>query len=519
MQRKKITWQEPLKLAEKIAANYGDESWCFLYSGLSNEVKNSYSYIALFPQQKIVSDDFSDIQNSFTHLSSLAQSTEDLMSSSSKLTKSSSLSDLRMTDEKWFGYLSYELGQDFEKLPKTKKSFIDLPKIHLINFALVFEFDHAKKTLMAFFSDEKKLKQVMKWTPQQVRGDNSRADTSNSTTTHSLLDNKFRANTTNSITPHSLLDDESRVSTPSSVTPHSLLDDESRVSTPSSVTPHSLRGPLGSNFTDKSYLAAISDIKKLIVEGDFYQTNLTRKFFGEFTKKQNPQQAFELFAKLSKLSPANYSSFLKLDKNYIISASPELFFSIKNNKILSRPIKGTSARDADPKQDKKNKLFLKNSAKERAENLMIVDLVRNDLSRICKAGSVVVKKLFEINSYQNVHHMSSEIHGEILPNCTALQAISALFPAGSMTGSPKIKAMEVAAKKEKINRGIYSGAIGYLSGSETNLSVVIRTLILQENKFEFQTGGAITFDSDPKSELAEIFSKAKAIKNLLGVEL
>jgi para-aminobenzoate synthetase component 1 len=423
MKSKKINWQEPLELAEKIATNYIEESWCFLYSGLSDKVKNSNSYIALFPQEKIVTDNFSEAQNV-----------------------------LKNNEEKWFGYLSYELAQDFEKLPKSEKSFIDLPKIQLIKFAIILEFNHDKKILTAFFSDEKKYLELSKWTPQQVRGD------------------KFR-----------------------------------------------VRGPLESNFSDKSYITAINNIKKMIADGDFYQTNLTRKFFGKFTKKLDHQQNFQLFKKLTELSPANYSSFLKLGKNYIISASPELFFSIKNNKILSRPIKGTAPRSSDEKQDKENKLNLKNSTKERAENLMIVDLVRNDLARICKAGSVKVKKLFTINSYQNVHHMSSEIHGEILPNQTALKAISALFPPGSMTGAPKIKAMEIAAKKERINRGIYSGAIGYLSGSEANFSVVIRTLILQENKFEFQSGGAITFDSDAKSELQEIFSKAKAIKNLLGV--
>lgn len=206
---------------------------------------------------------------------------------------------------------------------------------------------------------------------------------------------------------------------------------------------------------------------------------------------------------------------MKLDENFIISSSPELFFNIKNNKITSIPIKGTAPRGSSAKQDQENKLALKNSPKERAENLMIVDLVRNDLARICKAGSVKVDNLFKITTYKNIHHMSSEISGRLDEKYSTIDALRALFPPGSMTGAPKIKAMEVAAKKEKINRGVYSGAIGFFDNQTANFSVVIRTLILQKRKFEFQSGGAITFDSDPKKELEEIYNKAKALLKIL----
>ncbi len=411
MPSKEINWFEPLTFAKKIADNYREKSWAFLYSGLNNEVKNSKSYIALFPKDELISDDFSKIKTS---------------------------------KEKWFGYLSYELGRQFEKLPKTKKSYINLPKIWLINYSLILEFDHDKKIITAIFSDNKKLDEILNY-----------KDLSNS----EIIEIK----------------------------------------------------KIKSNFSDKSYLKTITSIKKMIAKGDFYQTNLTRKFFGKFSKKHNQKTAFDLFFRLTKLSPANYSSFLKLDENYIISSSPELFLEIENKNILSRPIKGTAPRGSGFAEDERNKLILQNSAKERAENLMIVDLVRNDLSRICVAQSVLVQKLFDITSYKNIHHMSSEIYGVIDKKYNYLDAVKSCFPAGSMTGAPKIKAMEIAAKKEKINRGVYSGAIGYLSESKTNLSVVIRTLILQKDKFEFQVGGAITFDSEPLAELAEIFSKAKAI--------
>jgi len=415
-----LPWVDPLKLAEIISQNHKEDSWAFLYSGLSNEVKNSRSYIALFANQTICDNDFFAAQ---------------------KIIKNS--------DKKWFGYFSYEVAHDFEKLPKTKKSFINLPKIWLINFDLILEFNHHNKRLTAVYGDRNNLDKLRFWRLRKAKK-----------TTAKILN-------------------------------------------------------INSNFSDKSYLKTISDIKEMIALGDFYQTNLTRKFFGNIKINDN----FQLFKELTKLSPANYSSFLKLGKNSVISSSPELFLYSKNSKIISRPIKGTAPRGSNAKEDIQNKLFLKNSPKERAENLMIVDLVRNDLSRICKAGSVKVKKLFAINSYKNIHHLSSEIHGEIAPQFCAFDALQSCFAPGSMTGAPKIKAMEIAAKKEGLNRGIYSGTIGIFAKNEINSAVVIRTLILQEDKFEFQVGGAITFDSDEKMELKEIFNKAKGLMKLLGIRV
>ncbi len=150
---------------------------------------------------------------------------------------------------------------------------------------------------------------------------------------------------------------------------------------------------------------------------------------------------------------------------------------------------------------------------------MIVDLVRNDLSRHCLAGSVQVEKLFKISSYKTLHHLSSDICGIKKPNSNNIDIIKSCFPAGSMTGAPKIKAMEICSELEKQNRGVYSGAIGFVSNTECALSVVIRTLIVRENQFEFQVGGAITFDSDPQKEWQETINKAKGIAKTLGIKL
>lgn len=426
MLKKELKWQDPLNFAQKIADNYGDESWAFLYSGLSVDVGNSTSYIALFPKEEIIAEDFQD------------------------------LAVLNKSEKTWFGYLSYELGAGIANLQEAKESYINLPKTWLINFSLIFSFCHDSKKLSVVFDDHNHLEEVLQYCAKES------------------TNQKIKAKN------------------------------------------------LESNFSDQAYLNEICDIKKKIANGDFYQTNLTRKFFGKLEiEERNSASYFSIFADLCKISPANYSSFLSFKKNYIISSSPELFLSIdkegENRIVKSLPIKGTSPRSDDPEQDKKNKLDLQNSPKERAENLMIVDLVRNDLSRVCKAGSVEAKKLFEIISYKTIHHMMSQIEGEIDDNCSVMDVIQACFPAGSMTGAPKIKAMQVAAQKEKMQRGIYSGTIGMISPEKVNLSVVIRTLICVDDDFEFQMGGAITFDSDEEMELKEIFNKARGIMKLLGL--
>ncbi len=275
---------------------------------------------------------------------------------------------------------------------------------------------------------------------------------------------------------------------------------------------------LNSNFTSKEYLNAIEKIKNHIENGDFYQTNLTRKFYGKFNISKQ-YEFFEIFKNLIDSNPVNYSAFLKFGEKYIISASPELFLEVKENQAISRPIKGTSPRSKDKIKDEINKKYLQNSLKEKSENLMIVDLVRNDLSKICEINSVKVDKIFNIDSYKNLHHLSSEVSGKILENKDAVDVFNALFPAGSMTGAPKIKAVEIAANLEKFNRGVYSGAIGFFkSFDEAIFNVVIRTLICEKNHFEFQVGGAITFDSDSKKELEEIFVKAKSILKILNLK-
>ena len=419
----KIPWQNPLKIAQKISQNY-QENWVFLYSGLHKENAKSKSYIALFENQKYCGNDFNKLQ---------------------KIIENSD-------GEMWFGSLSYEVAHQFEDLPKSTESYIEIDNIFFSKFDLVLEFNHDNKQLTAIYKNKIFLEKLLKY--------------------------KF----INQIYQSPII---------------------KKVST---------------NFSDNSYKLAINAIKKMILAGDFFQANLTRKFYGNFQHQTSQNQNFKLFIELTKQSPANYSSFVRFNDNFLISSSPELFLRSARKNILSRPIKGTIKRGKNYQEDQENKKYLKDSLKEKAENLMIVDLVRNDLSRVCEPSSIKVKNLFNIATYKTIYHLSSEIHGKIAKQFSVFDAVRACFPAGSMTGAPKIKSMTVLSELEKINRGIYSGALGYLKNDEINLAVVIRTLIIKKDCFEFQVGGGITFDSDPDLELQETYSKASAIMKILKLK-
>ncbi len=265
-----------------------------------------------------------------------------------------------------------------------------------------------------------------------------------------------------------------------------------------------------SPMTKKEYLEKAAYVIDRIHAGDLYQANLTRKFTGEFAETPD---GFSLFRRLCEVSPAPYSAFLQLGDTAVISSSPERFLSIDTDgNITARPIKGTAARFADAAQDMASRAALAQSEKDRAENLMIVDLMRNDLSRTCVPGSVEVKDLFEVTTHATIHHMSSTISGKKSPEKITLDVIRECFPPGSMTGAPKIKAMNLCAELETYARGIYSGAIGWFGGDGScDLSVAIRTLVVKGDGFEFQVGGGIVADSTPEHEFFETMHKAKGM--------
>jgi para-aminobenzoate synthetase component 1 len=226
-----------------------------------------------------------------------------------------------------------------------------------------------------------------------------------------------------------------------------------------------------------------------------------------------------MFAKLNKVSPNPFASFFKLNDKYVMCASPERFLAKRGDKLMSQPIKGTIKRGETVAEDELNKQQLKNNTKELQENVMIVDLVRNDLTRSAKHGTVKTKELFGIYSFKHLHQMISTVICEIAEGLSAVQAIKNSFPMGSMTGAPKINAMLLMEQYERSKRGIYSGAIGYFSpDGDFDFNVVIRTLLYNEtNRYlSFHAGSAITYYADAEKEYEECLLKAKAILEVLG---
>lgn len=291
---------------------------------------------------------------------------------------------------------------------------------------------------------------------------------------------------------------------------------------PQAISPASTDIPsvtsLASDMTKAEYLAKVAQVKEAISAGTLYQANLTRKFHGTFA---SPPTAEALFTRLVAASPAPYSALLKQGDTAVISSSPERFLQMDaDGKVEVRPIKGSAPRGKTEQEDSAIRDALYNSEKDRAENLMIVDLMRNDLGRSCETGSVKTEALFDISTYATVHHMSSTIIGKRKTDVPPLELVAQCFPPGSMTGAPKIKAMELCSALEPRGRGVYSGAIGWFGGDgSVDLSVVIRTMIVQGNRFEFQVGGAIVHDSTPEGEWEETLTKARGIATAIDLPI
>ena len=265
----------------------------------------------------------------------------------------------------------------------------------------------------------------------------------------------------------------------------------------------------------EQYLDKISRAQQHIAAGDVYQLCLTTRLRGEFTG-----DPLSYFLRLRRQHPAPYSSFIRTQSLTFVSISPELFLQVHGKRVLSSPIKGTRSRSQDPEQDQKLMNQLGQDPKERAENLMIVDLIRNDLSVVCSPQSVTVESLLAIRSFSTVHQLVSDVSGELSEGAGGVDALRALFPGGSMTGAPKIRAMEIIDELESSARGPYSGAMGWISRSgEMELGMVIRTAIFDQHEVSIGIGGGITSDSKPESEHDEIKLKAAALADVLGASL
>ena len=265
--------------------------------------------------------------------------------------------------------------------------------------------------------------------------------------------------------------------------------------------------PFVPEWDETKYKEAFDKVLAYIEAGDIYQANLTFSLFADF--KGDP---WTFYKDLQKTQKVKHGAFVELDtETSILSRSPELFFKTDTQmNIATRPMKGTQPRDQDFEKDKQNLKFLKNDTKNRAENLMIVDLLRNDISRISKVGTVKVPELYKVETYETVHQMTSLIIGEMNKKTTITELFEALFPCGSITGAPKIRAMEIIHELEERPRDIYCGTIGWMApDGSSEFNVAIRTLLMQNGKAVLNVGGGVVFDSTAKSEYEEALWKSR----------
>lgn len=266
-----------------------------------------------------------------------------------------------------------------------------------------------------------------------------------------------------------------------------------------------------SNFTKESYIAAIERMKDYILDGHIYIANMTQRF-----TCCCDNDGYDIYSNLRKINKAPFSAYLNLEDMEVISSSPERFLNVINQKVETRPIKGTRPRGKTVEEDEFYKNELINSEKDKSELLMIVDLERNDLSKVCKAKSIKVTELFKLEKYDTVFHLVSTIVGELEENYTAVDCIKACFPGGSITGAPKIRAMEIIEELEALKRGLYTGAIGYFDlRGNSDFNIVIRTIIKKDDKAYFGVGGGITIESESYMEYEETLDKAKALIEVL----
>lgn len=356
------------------------------------------------------------------------------------------------------GYFSYDIGRMLEELPDTSKELISLPDSIFVFFDNLIIFDlQNKKTYITGYGQLKESKKSIEDIKNKIIDDYKDVN-ENHIKSDNINYNKFY-----------------------------------------------------SNFNKEEYEESINKLKSYIKEGHVYVANMTRAIWCE-----NNEDPFNIYKKLRSVNKAPFSAYMNFGDFQIISSSPERFLSIKDRKVETRPIKGTRPRGADKAEDDKNRNELINSEKDKSELLMIVDLERNDLSKVCKPKSVNVTEMFKIEEYATVFHLVCTIEGILKDDTSAVKCIKECFPGGSITGAPKIRAMEIIEELEKVKRNIYTGSIGYFDlRGNSDFNIVIRTIVKQGNKCCLGVGGGITYESIESEEWFETIDKAKALMGVL----
>jgi para-aminobenzoate synthetase component 1 len=272
-------------------------------------------------------------------------------------------------------------------------------------------------------------------------------------------------------------------------------------------TPSSKEIVLRSNFSHDDYLGAVEKCREYICAGDIFQVNLSQRLEADM-----PLPPYELYKRLRVINPAPFANYFNFDGVNIVGASPERFLKLTGDRVETRPIKGTKPRGKTREEDRMLAQGLLDSKKDRAENVMIVDLQRNDIGRVCRYGTVQVTELAILETWPTVFHLTSTVVGQLREGKDRTDLLKATFPGGSITGAPKVRAMEIIDELEPTRRSVYTGSLGYLGfDGDMDLDIVIRTIIVKDGRAYFQVGGAIVYDSEPESEYIETLDKGRAL--------
>lgn len=367
------------------------------------------------------------------------------------------------------GLLGYELGEAFEKLPRPEVDEFKMPAMVVGLFDWVIAWDHIQNRAWI----------ISQGLPETGSIERTRRATQRIETVRGILASD----------------------------PHESVTQINRIPAPANQSDVPVLAGLRSNFSKNSYLAALQDVIEYIYAGDIFQANLSQRLL--FPQERT---SLDLYSLLRTRNAAPFAGYFSFDDWAVLSASPERFVSVDNGEVETRPIKGTRKRSTAPEADLFGRDELRESSKDRAENVMIVDLLRNDLSRVCKPGSIRVPQLCTVETYATVQHLVSQIRGTLRDECDVWDLFTATFPGGSITGAPKIRAMEIIAELEPTVRGPYCGSLFYTSCSgHTDSSILIRTFTCRNGWIQCPAGGGVVADSKPESEYNETLHKAEGM--------
>jgi para-aminobenzoate synthetase component I len=368
------------------------------------------------------------------------------------------------------GYLSYDLCHFIEQLPDTAVDDIQLPECYFGFYDTILAFDNLEKKAYIISTGFPELDEDRRTARAVERMDEME---------HIIIQGSDAG---------------------------SYISDKSETVSGNNIM-------LEGNFTHEQYVDAVKKARDYIIAGDIFEVNISQRFVTDLFISP-----YELYRRLRSINPAPFACYLGFDEATIVSASPERFIRMNGNWVETRPIKGTRPRGKTPEADRLLSEELLRSSKDRAENMMIVDLERNDLGRVSRFGTVKVTELAILETFPTVFHLTSTIEARLKEGKDCLDLLKAAFPGGSITGAPKVRAMEIIDEIEPTKRSVYTGSIGYLSfNGNLDLNIAIRTFIMKGNRAYFQVGGAVVYDSDPEDEYQETLHKGKALVDALSM--